>query len=130
MAVAKFHEDDGGGDVPGQPPGVPERKGISGLGAGSIAIALLMGLAICGIMGLEIYLIAEHRRAKRNVQTTEIVVGSIAMLGIFLGAALGAGGLIQKTRSRVAPVAGCVLNALVAGIAVGTLVMSLTMRKH
>ena len=107
----------------------PEKPGTSGPGIASVVIALAMGLGICAISGLEIYLIAEHRRAKPNIQMAELVLGGLAFAGVLLGGGLAVAGLLQK-RSRVAPIAGCALNALVALTAIATLLVSLAAGKH
>ncbi|MEZ0228045.1 MAG: hypothetical protein ACAI25_05425 [Planctomycetota bacterium] len=110
-------------------PAAIERTGQALIGAASIAIAAFMGLAVIGLLVLEIINLSEGRTMKRSVTQIELVIAVLAFLGLLLGAALGAVGLIQKTKKRHLPIAGCALNFMAFALGIVTLIVAFT-SKH
>ena len=95
------------------PPPLPVQKKHSGVGIASFVIGIVSVLGVCVTFGLSFYAQSASSQTSSSMTSTVGFLGICSMVISLVGVGLGIAGVVQKVQSKVFPIIGLVLSALV-----------------
>ena len=95
------------------PPPLPVQKKHSGVGIASFVIGILSALGVCLTFGLSFYAQSASSQTSSSITSAVGFLGMCSMVISLVGVGLGIAGVVQKVQSKVFPIIGLVLSALV-----------------
>ena len=95
------------------PPPLPVQKKHSGVGIASFVIGIVSMLGVCLTFGLSFYAQSAGSQTSSSMTSAVGFLGICSMVISLIGVGLGIAGVVQKVQSKVFPIIGLVLSALV-----------------